>query len=54
MNYKDKNITVIGAGVSGKGLAALASNLGANVFVSEIKAIKPEIKNFFDEHNIKY
>ena len=54
MNYKNKNITLIGAGVSGKGLAALAHGLGANVFVSEIKAIKPETKNFFDANNIEY
>ena len=53
-NYKSKNITVIGAGVSGKGLAMLARDLGADVFVSEVKEIKPEIKKLFDENNIKY
>ncbi|MDD4160053.1 MAG: UDP-N-acetylmuramoyl-L-alanine--D-glutamate ligase [Synergistaceae bacterium] len=35
--YKGKKITVIGAGVSGRSLAELASKLGAEVFVSDLK-----------------
>lgn len=53
-DLKNKKITVIGAGVSGKGLAALAVELGANVFVSDNKKISDETKKFFDEKNIKY
>ena len=36
---KGKRITVIGAGVSGSGLAAFAASLGAEVFVSADKAV---------------
>ncbi|MDD2207422.1 MAG: UDP-N-acetylmuramoyl-L-alanine--D-glutamate ligase [Aminobacterium sp.] len=36
-----KNITILGAGVSGKGLAQLAKTLGANVFVTEKKDSLP-------------
>ena len=50
-NYK---ISVIGAGVSGQGLALLAKNLGYDVFVSEQKIINDEIKNLFNEKNIKF
>ena len=50
-NYK---ISVIGAGVSGQGLALLAKNLGYEVFVSEQKIINDEIKNLFNEKNIKF
>ena len=47
-------VTVIGAGVSGQGLAMLAHNLGENVFVSEQKTISDEIKTLFTKNNIDF
>ena len=47
-------ISIIGAGVSGQGLALLASRLGAEVFVSEQKNIPDEIKKVFKENNIDF
>jgi UDP-N-acetylmuramoylalanine--D-glutamate ligase len=37
MSWDSKNVTVIGAGVSGTALALLAQDLGAKVFVSEAR-----------------
>ena len=53
-DYKNKRLSVIGAGVSGQGLALLAKNLGAEVFVSEQKNISDDIKKIFTENNIKF
>ncbi|MBQ7577013.1 MAG: UDP-N-acetylmuramoyl-L-alanine--D-glutamate ligase [Synergistaceae bacterium] len=53
-DYKDKRIVVIGAGVSGQGLAVLASQLGAKVFVTEQKKISDEAKAIFNANNIAY
>ena len=50
----DYKIAVIGAGVSGQGLAVLAKNLGFDVFVSEQKNINDDIKKLFTEKNIKF
>ena len=47
-------ISVIGAGVSGQGLALLAEKLGFDVFVSEQKIVSDEIKKIFNENNIKF
>ena len=47
-------ISVIGAGVSGQGLAILASEHGADVFVSEQKNISDDVKELFTKHNIKF
>ena len=47
-------VSVIGAGVSGQGLALLAHNLGYEVFVSEKKDITPEAKSLFTQNNIAY
>ena len=44
MNIKNKNITIIGAGISGIGAAQLASYFGANVFLSDKKNIKDNFK----------
>ncbi|MBQ3447044.1 MAG: UDP-N-acetylmuramoyl-L-alanine--D-glutamate ligase [Synergistaceae bacterium] len=52
-NFMPK-LTVIGAGVSGQGLALLAKSLGENVFVSEQKTIPEEVKTLFAENNIDY
>ena len=41
---KDKNIAIIGAGVSGAALAVLAKKCGAKVFVSDSSEIKMEQK----------
>ncbi len=47
-------LTVIGAGVSGQGLALLAKSLGENVLVSEQKTIPEEVKTLFAKNNIDY
>ncbi|MBR4195329.1 MAG: UDP-N-acetylmuramoyl-L-alanine--D-glutamate ligase [Synergistaceae bacterium] len=49
-----QKVSVIGAGVSGQGLALLAHNLGYEVFVSEMKSISPEAKSLFTENNIAF
>ena len=50
----NNKLTVIGAGVSGQGLALLAHNLGENVLVSEQKNIPEEVKTLFTQNNIAY
>ncbi len=50
----NKKISVIGAGISGQGLALLAKNLGYDVFVSEQKNINDETKNLFTQNNINF
>ena len=47
-------VSVIGAGVSGKGLALLARSHGYEVFVSEKKSINDETKKIFTEKNIAF
>lgn len=49
-----QKVTVIGAGVSGQGLALLAHNLGYEVLVSEKKSITPEAKSLFTQNNIAF
>ena len=49
-----QKVSVIGAGVSGQGLALLAHNLGHEVLVSEMKSITPEAKSLFTQNNIAY
>ncbi|MBQ9419686.1 MAG: UDP-N-acetylmuramoyl-L-alanine--D-glutamate ligase [Synergistaceae bacterium] len=50
----EHKISVIGAGVSGQGLALLARELGAQVFVSEKKQLTNETKELFTKNNIKF
>ena len=45
INIRDKKITVIGLGVSGKAAAILANHLGAIVFVSDINSTEEVISN---------
>ena len=52
-NFMPK-LTVIGAGVSGQGLALLAHSLGENVLVSEQKSIPDDVKALFTQNNIAY
>ena len=47
-------LTVIGAGVSGQGLAMLAHTLGENVLVSEQKNIPEDVKALFTQNDIAY
>ena len=47
-------VSVIGAGVSGQGLALLANNLGYKVFVSEKKSISDDAKLIFTRNNIDF
>ena len=45
INIRDKKITVIGLGISGKAAAILANHLGAIVFVSDINTTEEVISN---------
>ena len=47
-------VSVIGAGVSGQGLALLAKNLDFDVFVSEQKNINDDVKELFTKNNITF
>ena len=47
-------LAVIGAGVSGQGLALLARSLGEEVLVSEQKAIPEAVKALFTQNSIAY
>lgn len=50
-----KKITILGAGVSGKGLAILAKTLGAHVFVTEKKdTLSPEVEEAFKLQDIQW
>lgn len=51
---RGKKVTVVGAGVSGRALAELASALGARVFVTEVKELGDETKKFFDGKGIEW
>ena len=51
---KSQKLVIIGAGVSGQGLALLARSLGAEVLVSEQKNINDEAKTLFSQNNITY
>ena len=50
MNFLNKNIIVLGAGISGVGVAKLCKKLGANVALSDTK---PEEKIKFDLQELK-
>ncbi len=52
--YKGKTITVIGGGISGRALAILGKKLGAQVFVTEQKAIPASTRFVFDRTDITY
>lgn len=51
---KGRRISVIGAGVSGSALAELAVKLGADVFVSDAKELKPETAETFKKLGIAW
>ncbi len=54
-SLEGKRITVVGAGVSGAGLALLAHTLGAKVFVSDEKKMPGEdTANLFNERGIEW
>ncbi|MBQ3647144.1 MAG: UDP-N-acetylmuramoyl-L-alanine--D-glutamate ligase [Synergistaceae bacterium] len=46
--------SIIGAGVSGQGLAFLAKRQGAEVFVSEQKNIPDDVKSLFTQNHINF
>lgn len=52
--YRGKKVSVLGAGVSGRALAELAVRLGAEVFVSDAKALKPEAAAEFKKLGIEW
>jgi UDP-N-acetylmuramoylalanine--D-glutamate ligase len=49
-----RKISVIGAGVSGRAIAELAKKLGADVFVSDAKALSADTEAFFKKENISF
>lgn len=49
-----KKISIIGAGVSGRALAELAASMGAEVFISDSKAISCEVKKGFEKNGIAW
>ncbi|MDO4218717.1 MAG: UDP-N-acetylmuramoyl-L-alanine--D-glutamate ligase [Synergistaceae bacterium] len=49
-----ERITIIGSGVSGSALAFLAKKLGHEVFISDAKDIKAELKQKFIEQGIQF
>lgn len=51
-NYKGRQITVIGAGLSGQALAGLADRLGAEVFVTELGEVSTQARQLFCERKI--
>jgi len=53
-DLQGKRITVIGSGVSGKGLASLAAGLGASVFVTERKHLDEDARAIFREKGIEW
>lgn len=52
--WRGRRVTVIGAGVSGRELALLASRLGARVLVSERGDLSDEARALFDAHGIAW
>ena len=54
MQLAGKRISVVGAGVSGRALAELAAELGADVFVSDIKEPDAAAVKGFEEKGIKW
>jgi len=53
-DLQGKRITIIGSGVSGKGLAFLAARLGASVFVTEKKHLDEDARAMFREKGIAW
>ncbi|HRX25264.1 MAG TPA: UDP-N-acetylmuramoyl-L-alanine--D-glutamate ligase [Aminivibrio sp.] len=53
-NLQGKKITIIGSGVSGKGLASFAAGLGASVFVTERKHLDEEARAMFRKKGIAW
>ena len=52
--YRGKKVSVLGAGVSGRALAELSVRLGAQVFVSDAKALKPEAAEEFKKLGVAW
>ena len=52
--YRGKKVSVLGAGVSGRALTELSVRLGAEVFVSDAKALKPEAAAEFKKLGIEW
>ena len=54
-SFSGKRVSVIGAGISGAGLARLAHRLGARVFVSDEKILQDRsLVSFFQSHGIDW
>ena len=53
-DWRGKRLTVVGAGVSGRGLALLAARLGAEVFVTERAQVPEEAQSLFREHGVAW
>lgn len=52
--YRGKKVSVLGAGVSGRALAELSVRLGAQVFVSDAKALKQEAAEEFKKLGVAW
>lgn len=54
-SFSGKRVSIIGAGISGAGLARLAHRLGARVFVSDEKILQDRsLVDFFQSHGIEW
>ncbi|MGC9490454.1 MAG: UDP-N-acetylmuramoyl-L-alanine--D-glutamate ligase [Thermovirgaceae bacterium] len=49
-----KNITIVGAGVSGKALVALAADLGAKVFVTDMGPVSSKTRRFLEHRGVAF
>jgi UDP-N-acetylmuramoylalanine--D-glutamate ligase len=54
MLHNTKNISILGAGISGTGAALLGATRGMDVFVSDNETIKPNKKQLFQKHHISF
>lgn len=53
-DFREERITIIGGGISGRGLASLALRQGAEVFVSDKKNLPEDGRAFFSERGIPW
>lgn len=54
MQKENRNMVILGGGISGAGAAVLAQQKGYHVFVSDFGFIKPEFKKLLQSHSIDF
>ena len=54
MTNTDRNMVILGGGISGAGAAVLAKKQGYRVFVSDSGSISPEYKQLLESHKIEF